>query len=186
MLRGLLTLMKSYGQKQMKRVKASPDKLLKAYKSGLSVPEIALHYKVSRSTAWRWLKKLNIDLTRVKYNRTRKPDYGKMASWLRLHGDIVLPKSIKEICLISGLSNDVVRSYFNRRQHLQVIRVRKYLKELFASDTLLVDMYNNRYHTKAIKSYTFKVDQFTFTANVKIILKYAGNRYLVLKDNFKN
>ncbi len=136
MLRGLLTLMKSYGQKQMKRVKASPDKLLKAYKSGLSVPEIALHYKVSRSTAWRWLKKLNIDLTRVKYNRTRKPDYGKMASWLRLHGDIVLPKSIKEICLISGLSNDVVRSYFNRRQHLQVIRVRKYLKELFASDTL--------------------------------------------------
>jgi len=86
------------------------------YKSGRNCNVLAKHFSTSSRTIRRWLNRAGLILTPGCSTGYHRRTYSALVRWCANHPGVVLPRSWKAIRKLTGLSKDIVNSFFIHRR----------------------------------------------------------------------
>jgi hypothetical protein len=160
-----------------------------AYSKTGSAAGVSKLLDIDRTTVVKYLRSAKIP-TRAKGDFTpRQPnqwgeininDYGCVAKWIVKHPGLALPRSPKAIAIVTGCSEDAVKSWLRRRRrqtevHIRMIPdLRKYKLKFESQD-------NKWYYTSDIESYQIGYDKYSLHLTVNAIMRELGSTRVVFK-----
>lgn len=129
---------------------------------GQNARRAAKRLGVAYETARNYAKRLGIPL-KIGRPKDSRWHFGALATWLREHPGIVLPRRVKKIALLTGCAPQEISDYLYRRRRDARRRMMK------------VDVATFRaiggYPTRALKDLTTQLDPYTFLVKVHMVFR---------------
>lgn len=160
------------------------EQMIEDYKTNnFTIKELSQKYNVSTKTIQRRLKEAGIET--LKHRKTdfeRKKETfhpNEFAQWLREHPNTILPRSVKQISLMTNIDQRIIKNYLYYRKRRQKEMAEKI--DLFRyPKSYIVSTENKCIPLLGIKSYK---PQFNFEAQTivfKLELKMGLVKYFIL------
>ncbi len=95
--------------------------------------------------------------------------------WVQEHPGVLLPRSVKEITILTGCSEDQVKTFLSRRRR-QTRMILGSLPDLRNMDVEMENLHGQRLHTTQMESYKFIMEH--WTAKVSIAAVISGEQHV--------
>lgn len=160
-------------KKTYRRRVLSQAKVVKAYRVARTTRKAAKLLGVSHWTVQKYLHAAGIPMrrgripTKQKYIPNRQ--WSRVATWLRKHQGITLPRSPKQLAFIIGVSTDSVKCYLYRRREYE--RRKAILMPDLRQLDITFRVGERTLTTHDIERYELDVDPWTFRYHIKAEMK---------------
>ena len=161
--------------------KISHNKVIRAYNVFKEQTKVANLLGVGRHTVRRILKEHGVETTKYVTQEAGKRKWSAFADWLRKHPEEPLPRSIKGICEVTGLSYDTVRSYLYRCRK-SMWDIIKELPPLHTVKATIVDVHGHEYPFSRLSNYSFEIDSYSMAVTLKAQVSAATKTAFVIED----
>jgi hypothetical protein len=149
--------------------KAYEERVIKTYRVFHSVRKVAALVGTNKDAVSVILRQHKIDTkapVKVRPPSTPRQANGRIATWLKAHGNRKLPRDYKNLAEVIGVSHGALRTFFYRRR-LAVRKVIKSLPELKAlHGVTLVSLEGRIFGVDEIAAYTYVLDKFTLEVHI--------------------
>lgn len=136
------------------------DDLRKLYVRLGTVQKVADHFGVSLRTVKNWMKEGGIE-GHAHLSVSRRPEFAsKFVRWVREHPGVTLPRSARDIAIMTGIPQPAITAYLHRRRQ-KVLRQVEALPALTGLNVVLKDRNGSYVPTASINCYAYKVDLYS-------------------------